>query len=247
MQLGKFVFKLSQGSRVAYDSLVFRFQAGLMVLVITGFSLSLLSPLVLSSWPAAGGDTGSHYWPLVTLVKEALPNFAVKSWNPGNLGGEPHLVHYFPLPYLVMAVISLFTTLGAAFNIGTILPLVLFPACVFFALRRAQIAPLTAALASASVLTFLYNESYSAWGGNSLSLLAGQFSHLYAFAFFIFVIGELARGCERDEFPFFLCFSSTAVILSHFYVALLLPFVFLFFLKKLAFKFHFYKSKYDFI
>ena len=67
MQLGKFVFKLSQGSRVACDSLVFRFQAGLMVLVITGFSLSLLSPLVLSSWPAAGGDTGSHYWPLVGL------------------------------------------------------------------------------------------------------------------------------------------------------------------------------------
>ncbi len=185
---------------------------------------------LLNADPATGGDTASHFWPLVTLVQEGLANFHVRVWNPGNLFGEPHLTHYFPFPYFLMAFLSLFMPLGRAFNMGTIFPVIIFPVCVFLCFRgmRSRFPiPLLAALAS---LSFLYNESFSMWGGNILSTLAGQFAHIYAFDFLLLGVGALAWQMSKRQFPWWalLCFAS--VLLSHFYVALLLPFVFLCFL-----------------
>lgn len=194
---------------------------------------------VLNSEPATGGDTGSHYWPLVTLVQEGLPNWQVRIWNPGNLGGEPHHTHYFPLPYLLMALLSLFMPLGKAFNIGTILPLVVFPISLYVCLRALKTRfpfPILAAVAS---LSFLYNESFSMWGGNALSTLAGQFAHIYAFNFLLLGIGSLYWEIEKKRFPWLSVLFFAAVLLSHFYIALYLPLVFvcfLFFQKTETFK-----------
>jgi hypothetical protein len=185
---------------------------------------------ILNSNPATGGDTGSHFWPLVTLVKEGLPNWHIRVWNPGNLGGEPHLTHYFPFPYLLMALLSAFMPLGRAFNIGTILPLILFPLCVYGCFRGLKTRfpiPILAALFS---LSFLYNESFSMWGGNTLSTLAGQFAHVYAYDFLLLGIGALYWQMDRRQFPWWALFLFTGVLLSHFYVALFLPAVIISFL-----------------
>ncbi|MEZ0392158.1 MAG: hypothetical protein ACAH59_08090, partial [Pseudobdellovibrionaceae bacterium] len=85
-------------------------------------------------------------------------------------------------------------------------------------------------LATVASLSFLYNESFSMWGGNSLSTLAGQFAHLYAFNFFLLAIGALQFELSRKRFPWISSFLLGAVLLSHFYVALYLPLVFLCFL-----------------
>lgn len=198
---------------------------GLMIAM--GFFFYYASPDIWNTEPATGGDTGSHFWPLKTLVEHALPQGNIKVWNPGNLGGEPHLVHYFPLPYLVMALISLFAPLGQAFNIGTFLPLFLFPACVFFCFRSLRASFPVPILATIGSLSYAYNESFTMWGGNSLSLLAGQFAHMYAVDFFLILIGCVALEMEHKKFPWRSILATTAVLLSHFYVALFVPFVFL--------------------
>ncbi len=180
--------------------------------------------------PATGGDTGSHFWPLYTLVKQGLPNWHVRVWNPGNLGGEPHLTHYFPLPYFVMSFLSLFMPLGRAFNIGTILPVGLLPICVYFCFRGLKAkfpVPLLAMIAS---LSFLYNESFSMWGGNAISTLAGQFAHVYAFDFFLLGFGVLNYEMTHKRQPFYSGILFAAVFLSHFYMALMIPILFLVFL-----------------
>jgi hypothetical protein len=198
------------------------------------FSLGLFfffAPLdILNDAPATGGDTGSHYWPLVTLVKEGLPNWQVRVWNPGNLGGEPHLTHYFPLPYFIMAFLSLFMPLGRAFNIGSILPVAVFPLCVYLSLRMWRVRFPIPALAALASLSFLYNESFSMWGGNALSTLAGQFAHVYANCFFILGIGAMGAALAKKRFPWAATLLFAAVLISHFYVALFLPIVFLSFL-----------------
>lgn len=194
---------------------------------------------ILNSLPATGGDTGSHFWPLHTLVNEALPQWQVRVWNPGNLGGEPHLTHYFPLPYFIMAFISLFVPLGMAFNIGTILPVIFFPTCVYFGLKALNLKFPAPMLATAASLSFLYNESFSMWGGNTLSTLAGQFAHVYAFNFFLLGIGALRFELMKRTAPWLSMWLFSFVLLSHFYVALLLPLifvVFLFFEKSQSFK-----------
>jgi hypothetical protein len=202
------------------------------VALIVGLFFHYMPMAVFNAEPATGGDTGSHFWPLWTLVHEALPHFQIRVWNPGNLAGEPHLTHYFPLPYLLMAFFSLFMPLGRAFNIGTLLPVLLLPLCIYFCFKKLRTrfpVPILAALGS---LSFLYNESFSMWGGNAVSTLAGQFAHMYAFCFFFLGIGFLSQEMHQKKSVCYLlaAFSFAAVLLSHFYVALMLPVVFLVFL-----------------
>jgi hypothetical protein len=197
-------------------------------LVIIGLYFAKFVPReAFTNGPATGGDTASHYWPLVTLVKEGLPHFSLRIWNPGNLGGEPHLVHYFPFAFLLMAFFSIFTSLGTAFNIGTLVPLFLLPYSVYFCLRAMKFRFPTPILGACFSLFFIYNESYSMFGGNTLSTLAGQFSHGYALNLVLLGVGILTWELRRSRFPFLSGIVFSFLIESHAYVALIVPFFYL--------------------
>src|SRR4051812_7050755 len=58
---------------------------------------------LFSALPATGGDTGSHLWPLVAFREYGFPHLDLRIWNPAHFTGEPLLVHYFPLPFILMA------------------------------------------------------------------------------------------------------------------------------------------------
>ena len=197
------------------------------LIAISGFMVRYFPMGVLTAGPATGGDTGSHFWPLVTLVNNGIPEGTLRMWNPGNLGGEPHLVHYFPLPYLVMAFLSLFAPLGAAFNIGSLLPLVLLPLSVYFGVRLMGWRFPAPILATCASLPFLYNESFSMWGGNTLSTMAGQFAHVYALCFALIGVGCLCYEIRRKQFPFWSSIAFASVCLSHAYVMVGLPLLFI--------------------
>ena len=202
------------------------FQLGIDFLglfAIAYYFWKFIPPEAFTSGPATGGDTASHFWPLVTLVREGIPHLSLRIWNPGNLGGEPHLVHYFPFPFLLMAALSLFTSLGAAFNIGTLLPLFLLPFSVYFCLKMMRCrfpGPILGAFFS---LFFIYNESYSMFGGNALSTMAGQFSHEYALNLILIGTGLLVYEIRNDIFPYFSGLTFAFLICSHAYVALIAP------------------------
>lgn len=193
------------------------------LIAITAFFIHFLPYSVLSDRPASGGDTGSHFWPLVTLLKYGIPEWRLRVWNPGNLGGEPHLVHYFPFPYFVMSFFSIFVPPGMAFNFGTLLPMLILPITVYLAIKWMGYVFPCPILASASSLCFLYNESYSMWGGNTLSTLAGQFAHLYALCFLLLGVGSVCKEIREGIFPLWSVFFFSATVLSHAYVMLVLP------------------------
>ena len=178
---------------------------------------------VLSENPATGGDRGSHFWPLVTLVERGLPDFIIRSWSPGNLGGEPHLLHYFPLPHLLMAFLSLFMLLGKAFNVGTLLPLATLPLSIFFGLKAMKLRDPLPLLGVLGSLVFLYNEGFSMWGGNTLPTLAGEFAHVYALNFLFLTVGAIAWELRNHKPPLLSAFLSAALALSHGYVFVALP------------------------
>lgn len=212
--------------------------------LISYYLYSLLPPEILHSGPASGGDTGSHFWPLYALVKHGLPNASIKLWNPGNLAGEPLFVHYFPLPFLFMAFLSFFMPLGVAFNFGTILCLFLLPLGVYFAVRLMGYRFPAPIFAAALTLPFMYNESFSMWGGNTLSTLAGQFAHVYALFFAVLGLGFLFRETIKEKFPMASGLLFACVALSHAYVLLGIPFLcigYLLFYQKKTFKFRFIK------
>ena len=201
------------------------------VLVLHVYFFFWVTPL--NFWnanPATGGDMGSHFYPLYTLVKVALPELSLRTWNPGNLMGEPHLLHYFPVPYLIMALLSLFMPLGRAFNLGTLLPLFLAPLAIYFALRGLGVRRLNAGFASFASLFFFFNESYSMWGGNATSLLAGQFAHMYGLLFLFLLIGWIGREIRSGKMNYGPTLLIAAIACSHTYILLLVPFFFISFI-----------------
>jgi hypothetical protein len=198
----------------------------LALTLLTLFTVSYFPLDILRTTPANGGDTGSHYWPLVTLLEYVIPNFDYPAWNPGNLAGEAHLLHNFPLPFLLMAVLALVLPTGMAFNIGSLFPLLLFPISVFVCVRRMRFPAPAGVTAAAISALFMLQESFTMWGGNALSVLAGQFAHMWAFCFLFFALGELSQEITSKRLPVRSSLLVAAVILSHAYVALGLAFFF---------------------
>ena len=209
----------------------------LSLLAMTALFLTYVSKETFTPSAATGGDMGSHYWPLYTLTHFGFPHGLLRYWNPGNLGGEAHFVHYFPLPFWFMSLISLFTSLGSAFKIGILLPLLFFPHSVYYALRGLGLKFPAPILATAVSLCFLYNESYNFYGGNGLSTMAGQFAHAYAIMFLFLWVGTLGWEIRNKKTPFFSVLLFSSVALSHGYLFLGLPFfclAFLFFYPHLS-------------
>lgn len=196
---------------------------GLFLILI--FSLRYIPLSLLDSGPATGGDMGSHFWPLHTLVNYGLPNWTLRVWNPGNLGGEPHLVHYFPFPYIVMAVLAIFVKIELAYNLGTLLPIIFLPFSAFFCTRSLAHRFPVPLFSAGTVLIFLYSESYSMWGGNSLSTLAGQFNHIYALNLLLIFIATTAVELRKKRLPLLSSIIGMCVATSHAYVFIGLPLI----------------------
>lgn len=120
--------------------------------------------------------------------------------------------------------------LGTAFNIGTVLPIALLPIATYFGVKLLGLRFPTPILASAASMLFLYNESYSMWGGNTLSTLAGQFAHLYAFCLLIFSVGFFTYEFRKKRAPILSSFLFTLVTCCHGYVVFGLPLIMLAFI-----------------
>ncbi|MFM2153951.1 MAG: hypothetical protein RL199_2386, partial [Pseudomonadota bacterium] len=107
-----------------------------------------------------------------------------------------------------------------------VLPTLLLPVCVFAALRLLGAPRRAPALALLFSAVFVFNDSYNAWGGNLKSTLSGQFAHAWALDALLLLAG-LLRWEFRRGWPLWSTLAFSAVVLSHAYVALCLPVLFL--------------------
>ncbi|MET0477537.1 MAG: hypothetical protein ABW222_06225, partial [Actinomycetota bacterium] len=167
-------------------------QRGLSVLTFGAIYLVLLKTLhwnlILSATTAAGGDMGSHHYVATFLREDLLPRGRVTGWAPGWFAGIPMLTFYFPLPYVLIAVLTLPLGDQVAFKLVTVLGLLALPVTcwgAFRVLRLREPAPLLAACA-ATVFLFMSQvtptQQFTIWGGNIASTMAGEFPFSISFA-----------------------------------------------------------------
>jgi len=171
-----------------------------IIAAIIAFLLSYFEPrLLFSTTITTGGDTASHYYTAQYLRDYLLPRGKISGWCQGNLAGFPMLQNYFPLPFLVMALLSWVVPLEIAFKIGTVLGTFLLPiaAYLFFRLLR-QPFPVPAA-GAVFTLPFLFMEGNSMWGGNIPSTLAGTFAYSLGFALAILWLGLAYRAVTEGK------------------------------------------------
>lgn len=173
--------------------------------------------LLLTPTITAGGDTPSHYDPLRYLTTVLLPQGHVSGWCPSYYAGLPLLEFYFPLPFLLMALMSCVVALPIAFKLGTLLGTALLPLCAYGCLRLLRQPFPVPALAAVGMLPFLFSEANSIWGGNILSTLAGEFAYSLGLALAVLCLGALYRGVTSGTRPFANAMLLALVGLSHGY------------------------------
>jgi hypothetical protein len=171
--------------------------------------------LILSRTTAAGGDMGSHHYIDTFLREHLLPHGQVTGWATGWFAGLPMLTFYFPLPYVLIAALTPLVGNQIAFKLVTASGLLLLPlTCwgAFRVLRLPEPAPLLAAAAS---VPFLFMTSYTIYGGNIASTMAGEFPFALSFALLPLALAMLWRVAEHGTGWRVTALLVTAVVLSH--------------------------------
>lgn len=165
----------------------------LLLLLLCEIFLLLLFPpsLVFEPTVAAGGDTPSHYMAAVKMRQDLASLFSPVSWMPGNFAGYPLFLHYFPLPFMLTALLSLAVPLQVAFKLVSILAIVPLPAAVYYCLRRLGCVGQAPALGALLSLPFLLMTENSMWGGNISSTLSGEFAFGISFILAVVFTGKI--------------------------------------------------------
>jgi hypothetical protein len=172
-------------------------------LIVGATSLVIL--LVLNPWllldpsTPSGGDMGAHVYAPAYLRDVLLPSGRIGGWSNDWFAGFPLFYFYFPLPSLVIVFLDLFLPYGVAFKLATVVGLVGTPPAVYFMTRSLRFSRTVAAVAGSSAAVFVFMESFTIYGGNVASTLAGEFSYSWSFALGFVYLGLLARIVEGER------------------------------------------------
>ncbi len=147
-----------------------------------------------------GGDTASWQAAAHHMLTELLPRGRLMGWDMGNFAGYPHFNFYFIPPFLLAALpawlfdLPLTITLKWAIMSG----IFIFPLCVYFGLRKMDYPFPVPITGTYLVLVLFFNETYTMFGGNTLSTFAGEFGYMLAFALLPLFMGMLYRGVRNN-------------------------------------------------
>lgn len=154
--------------------------------------------IFLANTPS-GGDMGAHVLIPAYLRDTLLPSGRLLGWSNDWYAGFPMLYFYFPLPALVIVVLDLLLPYGVAFKLVTVAGLVaLAPASYYFA-RSMGFARPVALVGGVAGSTFIFMETFSIFGGNTLSTLAGEYSFSWSFALSLVYLGMVIRNTREGR------------------------------------------------
>ncbi|MCZ7532533.1 MAG: hypothetical protein M5U23_03840 [Acidimicrobiia bacterium] len=154
-------------------------------------------PYLLVANTPTGGDMGAHVLLPKVLLEDLLPSGRILGWSMDWYAGFPAMYFYFPLPALTTAILDLVLPFGVAFKLVTVGGLVALPTCTYFFVKFQGFTRYVAAIAGVAGSLFVFMESYSIFGGNIKSTLAGEFAFSWSFALSILFVGMAVRNYRR--------------------------------------------------
>lgn len=173
-----------------------------------------------------GGDLGAHVWWPDFLRDHWFGSGRLAGWAPDWYAGFPAGQFYFPVPALLIALLDL---VGLPYNVAFKLvsmsgPVLLPLAAYWFArgLRFPWPAPPVFAVVAVRYLFEIRRgveeagkESWTIYGGNLASTLAGEFSFTLALALSLFFLGALGRSLDRGRRLWLPAVLLALTVLSH--------------------------------
>ena len=193
-----------------------------VVVAAAVFTLVQLQPsLLVTETTPSGGDTGAHVWGPDYLRHHLLPNGRITGWAPAWYAGFPAYFFYFPLPALLIVVLSFVLPYVVAFKVVTVLGLLTLPMAAWAFGRLTEMRFPGPALLAAATVPFLFDRGFTIYGGNIPSTLAGEFSFSISLSLALLFLGFFARGLQTGRHR-----ALTAVLLALTGLSHLLPTMF---------------------
>ena len=182
------------------------------VIVVT---LSQLHPsMLLTNTTTTGGDTGAHI-AMPKYLETLLSHGHLTGWDPGWYDGFPLYTFYFTIPDLFIAIGGWVIPYDVAFKLGTILGSVLLPVCAWACGRFFRLRPPIPTLLAAATLPFLFEYTFTIYGGNLFSTLAGEYSFSFSLAMAVLFLGLFACAVREGRYRGWTAVVLAACVLSH--------------------------------
>jgi len=155
--------------------------------------------LLLTNTTTTGGDTGAHFMMPAFLRSNLLSHGRLTGWDPSWYAGYPIYTFYFVVADLVTALGSFLAPYDIVFKLTTMLGSVTLPVAAWACGRLFRLrSPGPAALAAA-MLPFLFDYTWTIYGGNLFSTLAGEYAFSLSLSLAVLFIGLFARGLRTGR------------------------------------------------
>jgi hypothetical protein len=171
---------------------------GLGVAAVVAFAF-MRPDLILQANTPTGGDMGAHVLVPAYLRDELLPAGRVMGWSNSWYAGFPAFYFYFPLPALTIVALDLVLPYGIAFKLVTVAGLVALPFASYYFARSMGFSRPISLVGGVAGGTFVFMESFTIYGGNTLSTLAGEYSFSWSFALSIVYLGMTIRNVREGR------------------------------------------------
>src|SRR5579863_3246613 len=162
-----------------------------------------------------GGDTGAHYGLAQFLHQSLLLHGHVTGWFPGAYDGLPLNTFYFPLPDTLAALLGYVIPFDIAFKFITILGSITLPVAAWAFGRLVGMERPRPAVLAVFTLPFLFDQTFTIYGGNLYSTMAGEYAFSLGLSVALVFLGVVVRGMRtgRSRIPAVVLLS--ACVLCH--------------------------------
>jgi len=190
--------------------------AGVIAVVLWQLHPSLL----FSNTTITGGDTGAHVGLAGFLKSNLLPHGHVTGWDPGAYDGFPLNTFYFPLPDFLAAALGYIIPFNIAFKLMTILGSLTLPVAAWLFGRLSGLERPRPAVLAIATLPFLFDQSFTIYGGNLYSTMAGEYAFSLGLSFALVFLGLAVRGMKTGRYRALTAVVLAVCILCHLLTAL---------------------------
>ncbi len=177
--------------------------------------LSSTRDLVFDDTTPTGGDFGAHVWGPAFLRDYLLPAWRLNGWSMDWYAGMPTYRFYMVVPALLVVALDTVLSYGVALKVVSVLGLITLPAACWAFGRLGRFRYPMPELFAFGGLAFALDESFSIYGGNLKSTMAGEFSFSIALSLGILGLGLLSAGLRTGKYRVWTAVVLAAACCSH--------------------------------
>ncbi len=171
--------------------------------------------LIFDDTTPTGGDFGAHVWGPAFLRDNLLGSLRFNGWTMDWYGGMPAYRFYMVLPAFAILLVNLVLPYGVAMKLVSVLGLITLPASCWAFGRLAAFRHPIPEMFAVGGLAFALDESFSIYGGNLKSTMAGEFSFSIALSLGVVALGLLANGLRTGKYRVWASVMIAVACVSH--------------------------------